>query len=339
MNIQELEDRFRESKANSRRPPTIHTSNRASEMGHPCDRYLVLLRTKGDHRSPVSPQLQAIFDEGIRHERSAVADLEEIGVWLRGSQRDFPPNTYQITGHVDGILPLAPPWLGVDRGPIVVEIKGLNPHDWNRLEQSGDRVDSLRGHRWMRRWYAQGQVYSFLADGPGTLFMLKNKATGWPLFVWCPLDLDYVQGLLDRAERINRHVADGGLPDYLKDPSECRRCSFFGGVCTPPMEFGGDGYVETAEDVIGTFDRWAELKAKLGKDAVELAVLEVKCKKYVRDVLGEQDGAHFFAGSVVAKTKLVQVKGYEVKPKTSVWVELTSLREAKGEADGIEETA
>ena len=44
--------------------------NRASNLGHPCERYLVYSRTAWDKKAPHEWELQVVFDEGNNQERA-----------------------------------------------------------------------------------------------------------------------------------------------------------------------------------------------------------------------------------------------------------------------------
>jgi hypothetical protein len=65
------------------------SSNRASEMGHPCERYLVYLRTRGNERVLHDVGLQFVFDEGKVHEKAVLRDLEDAGIEVIEQQRPF----------------------------------------------------------------------------------------------------------------------------------------------------------------------------------------------------------------------------------------------------------
>lgn len=312
MNVEALEERYRDRLLARRRPSADSATNRASEMGHPCTRYLVLVRTEGHKRAPVSPELQAIFADGEMHEEAVKRDLHEMGLPIYGAQASFPKNSYEISGHIDGDVEKPPSWLGGEG--FVIEVKSLNQSDWDKIQRSDDRIAALRGHRWIRKWYCQGQIYCLLKDRAGVLFVLKNKATGWPLYVFCPTDLAYLEGVLERAQIVNDHVRDKTLPPFHSDVAECKRCSFFRVACDPPMDFGREGYVETEIETVGMFEDWQKLDADVGKKVRELALLRKRCAEHVRLRLGQEEPGFLFAGSVVAKTKLVPVKGSD-KPR------------------------
>ena len=54
-------------------------SNRASELGHECLRYLVLMRTRWEEKTLHNVELQFIFDEGNIHEEAIINDIKKAG--------------------------------------------------------------------------------------------------------------------------------------------------------------------------------------------------------------------------------------------------------------------
>ena len=83
------------------------------------------------------------------------------------------------------------------------------------------------------------------------LLLCLNKATGALAQVVVDLDYEYAEELLQRAERINRHVNNDTLPERMAfDETVCPRCPYYG-VCLPdhvgrePIAFLADETVET----------------------------------------------------------------------------------------------
>ena len=52
---------------------------RASEIGHPCERYLVFCITKWEERQAHGPELEFIFEGGRLVEELAMKDFEDAG--------------------------------------------------------------------------------------------------------------------------------------------------------------------------------------------------------------------------------------------------------------------
>lgn len=214
------------------------TSNRASSLGDPCDRRRVLRRTRGREANPPSLRLQSIFEQGKRGEMNVKRLLSDLGIDLLGSQRDFPPNAYGITGHIDGLAE----WQGKT---VVVEIKTVGIH-FDQLHT----VEDVRDHRFTGKWYDQVNLYCLLADLQEYLFVFEGKLAGDLKVIPGQLDHAAVERLLDRAEQDNKHVAAGTLPDFYPIRAECQRCDFYGAVCQPPLEHGPGVKIITDDDLI-----------------------------------------------------------------------------------------
>jgi hypothetical protein len=67
-----------------------------------------------------------------------------------------------------------------------------------------------------------------------------------------PFEFDHeaVEFLLDRAVRINEHVAIQTLPPTINSPRECSQCAFFQIACFPTVDFGPGATMIEDEDVI-----------------------------------------------------------------------------------------
>jgi len=64
--------------------------------------------------------------------------------------------------------------------------------------------------------------------------------------------------LLNKAERINTHVKNDTLPDYVDDTSGCPECPFWG-ICTPSTQAKEYDFINDAE-IIAKVERLHELK-------------------------------------------------------------------------------
>jgi hypothetical protein len=201
-------------------------------LGHPCLRYLVLCRTAGEKAERIDPTTLSLFREGDVHERDVKALLAEMGFDIYGSQRSFPPNSYQISGHIDAAF--AESWEG-EAIEVGCEIKSLNPSHWARIHSARDLNDPSLPH-WLREWYTQDCIYMFLSDTEHWLFIIKNKITGDWRILPSEIDYEHTQACLDRAERVNRHVDDGSIPQPITDAAVCRRCKFYKRACYPVVE-------------------------------------------------------------------------------------------------------
>lgn len=210
--------------------------NRASQLGHECERFLVYCRTNWQDRRAPDPDLQMIFDMGELFEGDTISALLDARIPLREQQTALQIEGFedlQITGHVDGVL------LHGDAA-IPVEIKSMTPHIWDSVAFRGrgvyewSEVAAAFGSKpWLRKYFAQLTVYMLGKGADDAILIARNKGTGAWAQINVHLDQNYGAELLAKAFRVNQHVAAGTLPDrILWDEETCGRCDFLA-ICLP----------------------------------------------------------------------------------------------------------
>ncbi len=222
--------------------------NRASSMGDPCERRLVLERTSWQEKKAHDVGLQYIFDEGNLQERAVLNDLEDAGIHVIEQQRSFSWDKYKITGHIDGKVVVdgkAPP----------LEIKSMSPNIWRVMQTE----DDLKKYPWTARYRAQMQLYLLMAEEEEGILIFKNKSTGQLKQINIALDYDFAESLIQKAERINGHIEKGTLPDYVEDKSLCAECAFVH-VCCPKIDYGEELEIVNDGELIEMLNRLEELK-------------------------------------------------------------------------------
>lgn len=201
-------------------------SNRASEMGHPCERYLVYLRTRWQEKALHDVDLQFIFDKGSRDEEGVLMDLREAGIKIVEQQRPFSWPKYQITGSIDAKI--------LDNGnAIPIEIKSFSDWNWKAIGSVEDMHKSKA--LYMRKYPAQLTLYLIMDEKEEGLFILFNKQSGKIKPVPMRLDFAYAETLIQKAERVNEHVKNNTLPDRINyDENICEQCGF-SHICLPDV--------------------------------------------------------------------------------------------------------
>jgi len=228
-------------------------SNRASQLGHPCERCLVYWRTRWEKARLITPQTKMIFEAGNMIESLAKFELERAGFKITNQQRDFEDKKNQITGHVDFFLSSN----GKDAVPC--EVKGINHFSFMAINTTEDMLKSKQV--WMRKYPAQLQLYLYLASIEEGLFYFKDKQTMQPKEIWMKLDYEFAESLLKKAERINKHVEDQTLPDRVSDLSVCEYCEF-NHICLPPTTSSSVDFMlnHEREEWEQNLQRWDQLK-------------------------------------------------------------------------------
>ena len=305
-----LIEKVYEEKAKKIRVTPCHT-NRASEAGHPCERYLVLHRLKWHDAKLHDVKLQLIFDEGNHQERILLRDLEEAGVQIIEQQRDYHWPELQLTGHLDGKAVLSP----TEAAPI--ETKSMSPHIWERVNTLDDLLYSDKP--WLQKYPAQIQLYLLLANAERGFLILKNKSTGELKEIEVRLDLTYAESILKKLERVNAHVAAGTVPPAIPyDEDVCDRCPFFQTTCL----------VEVRRTALELSDD-SELAEKLQrretlKDAAkEYDTLDKEIKTAVKGLEKVACGNFLILGKEVSR------KAYEVKASSYWQATIKSLEEIR----------
>lgn len=269
-----------------------HT-NRASSLGHPCERKLVFDRTRWQEATLHDVGLQFIFDEGNLQEAAVLKDLAEAGWHVIEQQRDYEWKEYQITAHLDGKVVL-------DKA-FTLEIKSMNPYTFTQINTADDILQSRK--HYIRAYAAQGQIYMLLSNSEKMVFVFKNKSTGQLKEIWMDLDYQFAEELIQKAMRINAHVKNQTVPDPMPwNEDVCGRCPF-AHICLP----------EARREALDLTDD-PELELKLKRRA-ELAPL----RKEYEEIDDEVKTAVKEKSKVVVGDFLIVGKWIEPKGKPKYW--------------------
>jgi CRISPR/Cas system-associated exonuclease Cas4 (RecB family) len=217
-----LIEKITENKQKKIRLRPCHT-NRASSLGHICERKLVFDRTRWEEATLYDVGLQFIFDEGNLQEAQVLKDLAEAGWQVIEQQRDYEWKQYQITAHLDGKIVLDQAW--------PLEIKSMNPYTFKQINSAQDIIQSKK--HYIRAYAAQAQIYMLLSNSEKAVFIFKDKSSGLLKEIWMELDYQVAEELIRKAERINAYVAKKETPPPIPwDEDICGRCAY-GHICLP----------------------------------------------------------------------------------------------------------
>jgi len=210
-----------------------HPRNRASEAGHPCERFLVLARTKNELRMLHDVGLQRIFDEGNLHEDALLRALAAAGIKVTEQQRAYEWPKFELTGRIDGKL-------SVDGAYVPIELKSCSPNVFAGLRDVKPEDMIKSKYPWVRKYPAQLLLYCMMEGVDTGLIVFKNKQTGEKLQKVFSLDdraLEYIEGILKKLESVNAHVKAGTEPPVaLID--DCKSCPFAKTACFPGQDYG-----------------------------------------------------------------------------------------------------
>ena len=277
---------------------TPQYANRASELGHPCLRYLVFLRTKWDQRSPYSVGTLLRFLEGQLHENAVIDLLRRAGFVIVEQQRTFYWEKYQISGHIDGKVM-------IEGKTYPLEIKSVSPFIWPKLNSIEDMKRSK--FMYIRKYPAQMMIYLLLDNSERGVMLLKNKSSGQLKEIWVDLDYDLAEEMVQKAEAVNRHIEEGTVPNPIEyDEEICGQCPFVH-ICMPDVFRHPIGISEDLE-LIEKLERWWELKPL----AEEFRNLDADLSKAFEGV------DRMLIGDFLITGKWVERKAYTV-PESRYW--------------------
>lgn len=272
-----------------------------------CARQLTLRMTKGHELPSHEPETLARFRRGKDRARNIRADLEQAGRDARipfelvGAEERFVlqwNGDDVITGKVDWKTKFAVPGLK----PIPTELKSWSPLLTDRIHTFED----LFSNRWTRKgafqllsymWSSSSELGLFVLDRPGIPKFLPVS-----LFANEAINLLRVEKFLSVAHDAVLAKNSGTLPDYVKDPEECKTCDFLGSHCTPPMIGTNEGLKFISdENLAAILNRRAELQ----EAAKEFDKLDDSVKKSLRGVELGMCGDWLIEGKWQKNTKTI----------------------------------
>jgi CRISPR/Cas system-associated exonuclease Cas4 (RecB family) len=266
-------------------------SNRASELGHPCLRYLTYMRKDWDRRKSPSAEKLLLFEAGEYIEKLVIKRLDRAGFNVVQQQRDFEDQKTQITCHIDGMVEIT------NGKPELypIEVKGLNQFDWAKINTAQDLLNSNK--YWLQKYPAQLQIYLFMAAKPTGLFCLVNKTSMAMKFLWMDIDMDFCEELLNKATEINSYLDSEDYPPRIEyDEKICAQCDF-NHICLENVPVGHITVIND-EELEGLLERYTSLQPT----AKEFDQANEELKEVVKNMPED----------------IVVVGNYELRRKTSV---------------------
>jgi len=252
-----LVEKIYETKQAQIKQMPVHT-NRASQLGHPCERYLVYERTKWQEKTLHGVGLQLVFDLGNIFEDVVLTDLKQAGFTIVEQQRPFFYPDFNISGHIDAKIL-------IDGKAVPLEIKSASPYVFNAINSINDMKKSK--YVYMQKYPAQLNIYMLMSNIERGVFIFKNKSTGQMKEIWCDLDWELADSLCKKAQRINEHVVNGTLPEPVDNDAICEGCEYVH-ICLPERA-GKEMKIIDDTDFETLLDRYDELK-KIMKEYDEL---------------------------------------------------------------------
>jgi CRISPR/Cas system-associated exonuclease Cas4 (RecB family) len=184
---------------------------------------------------------------------------------------------------------------------IPVEVKGLSPQEWAKLNTVEDFLNSKK--HYVRGYPTQLFVDMYPFAKEHGLFVLVNKLTGEikPIDVY--LDYEYGEQCLQKAERIYKALETDTPPDSCDDISVCENCNLQH-ICGQVKRVPAD--IELDDELENLINRKTELAAaKKEFDEVD---------KQIKSIVGEREKV--VTGSYLVTRKAVTREAYTVEAST-----------------------
>jgi CRISPR/Cas system-associated exonuclease Cas4 (RecB family) len=276
---------------------------RASNVGHPCERYLYLLIKHWDEVKPHDEGLQNVFDLGNTIEEYTIKKLKDAGLEvITPHERSwrFDVRGGIISGREDIRIK------DDETGELFpAEIKGLSPYEWERLNSIDDFYSSKRYY--VRGYPAQLMIYCFHFGKEKGYFILTNKLTGEIKPIEVPFDYDKAEALLSKAERIYAAIADESKATELNpcdDISVCEQCPL-AHLCT-------SGIQRTAAEIDdGELEAMIDRQAELAPAYREYNELNDEIKELVAAKIPDEKGS-IITGKYYVEVKTIEKKEFTV---------------------------
>lgn len=278
---------------------------RASNIGHPCERYLYLLITRWEEQQPHDVGLQHIFDLGNTLETHTINNLKEAGYEvITPTQWSFQIEKPLITGREDLRIK-------DENGELIpVEVKGISPFEFGKLNTANDFLCSKKYY--IRQYPAQLQIYMYHFNKLYGFFALTNKLTGETKMIRMDFDWDMADNLLRKAERIYKAIKEKKEPDAVEDIAMCEGCRL-SHICGLHRDIPAD----------------VELDDELDNLIIEKYALKTYVDKYkevdtsIKSKVGEREKV--ITGNYLLQRKCIQKKSYTVPARDEYRIQIRKL--------------
>jgi len=251
-------------------------SNRASELGHPCLRYLYLLRTLTTEQSL---SLWRLFRVGREYEEVVVKKLLQV-LPIKAFQRPIEHQELQIAGVLDVLLETNEP----------MEIKSCGKYSFQELiKYSENPRQMVNADILYRKYYFQVQTYLFLLDVEKGFLFVKDREKGNEMLIEIIRDEEAIKEVIEKAEKVNEYLEKQSLPQGIFVKDICNHCYFYKEICHKEMRQKQVSVIKISEEFQEKLDRYFVLKDQLK----ELEKLEKEIKEKLKEW---EDGVYVIQG-------------------------------------------
>lgn len=243
--------------------------NRISGMDDECVRRLYYKRTAWEEATQFDTGFCGILETGtllgeenglvkrILMKAGAASTPEFRIIGAQNQTVDNLLKQYQIQGSIDGLFQTKTGgedcelWNTI----AVADIKTCSPNIYPSL----NNYDDLARYRWTRKYRGQLMLYALGNNLDNCVIILVNKNNLFEMKeIWFDLDYDYAEGLLKKADEVNKAIVNEEPPPKINDPDICPNCRF-AHICLPNYEVTANLEVINNTELEGVLERLLEL--------------------------------------------------------------------------------
>ncbi|RKX61450.1 MAG: hypothetical protein DRP29_00330 [Thermodesulfobacteriota bacterium] len=274
--------------------------NRASEIGHPCYRYLYFLRTAWDQAQLPTYKQQLVFDEGKLQERAVLRLLEDAGFDIVEQQRPYEIRELKLVGHIDAKI-------RVNNKLFPLEIKSMSPYFFESLHVVKDFLNHRYAH--IRKIPFQLQAYLMLANYKEAVLLLKNRSSGELKEIVVVQDEKMQNEIRVKCQTINDLVEKQVAPEIHEEFDEkiCSTCKF-AHICLPDVKRKNEMRIVDDEELIALLEKREQLKPFHDEYLEVDKILSKRLEGIEKAIIGD----------FIVTGKWVHRKAYKV-PETTYW--------------------
>jgi len=233
--------------------------NNASDIGFDCDTYQALCRLRGELKPKPSVALKKIFRVGTEWERPNIRWLQDAQIQVREtSDKRFEWKKYNIVGYMEADIVI--PQIS-ERTKFPLEHKTVSPNGMREIQKCKARGLPLTqaSQPWVKKYPGQLMTYELFKEADFGVWFFFEKTSGDFLWWLAPLDYDYADSLIRRAERCNENVAKGHVPPPVQKDL-CNKCDFAQTYCFVGRDYGPGFVFMSHEEAERRLRRREELK-------------------------------------------------------------------------------
>ncbi len=245
-------------------------SNRASQLGHPCERYLVLERISPDKKQLPDKYMIRLFALGEIYERIVRNELETMGYRIIEQQTSYLDEKNNISGTIDFKLLI--------NGQVFpCEVKGLSPANFEKINSVDDIINSDAVY--IQMYYTQMLIYLYLTKYDTGLLILKNKSTNETKFIVVKQNIEYLKQILKKARKINQYVKNNTIPPVINNTAICSECPYFL-YCAPDIKAQHQLYIK--DEMIDDIEKREQLRVQFEEIKKQYEEIDKKIKESIK---------------------------------------------------------